>query len=165
LGLSCSYTWLFFSKKVYNKFGCCYFHGFEVRSVYILNVGITWISWGVAPGYINIAPLGLSCSYTWLFFSKKVQFVPLLSILESTTSFRSQRFKPCRLGKQAQGMSVVENNAKNNCLPLVGRFIVSDSSPLVGRFIVGDCSPLVGQFIVGDCSPLVGQFVVGDCSP
>jgi hypothetical protein len=25
----------------------------------ILNVAITWISWGVAPGYINIAPLGL----------------------------------------------------------------------------------------------------------
>jgi len=23
-------------------------------------VAITWISWGVAPGYINIAPLGLS---------------------------------------------------------------------------------------------------------
>jgi hypothetical protein len=25
----------------------------------ILNVAITWISWGVAPGYINLAPLGL----------------------------------------------------------------------------------------------------------
>jgi hypothetical protein len=25
----------------------------------ILNVGITWISWGATPGYINIAPLGL----------------------------------------------------------------------------------------------------------
>jgi hypothetical protein len=24
-----------------------------------VNVGITWISWGAAPGYINIAPLGL----------------------------------------------------------------------------------------------------------
>jgi hypothetical protein len=54
------------------KFTSCYFHGFEVRSVYILNVGITWISSGVAPGYINISPLGLFCSYTWLFFSKKV---------------------------------------------------------------------------------------------
>jgi hypothetical protein len=29
----------------------------------ILNVGITWISWGVAPGDINIAPLGLFDSY------------------------------------------------------------------------------------------------------
>jgi len=57
-----------------------------------------------------------------------------------------------RLGVAYQN-SVVENDAKNNC------------SPLVGQFIVGDCSSLVGQFIVGDCSPLVGQFVVGDCSP
>jgi hypothetical protein len=42
----------------------------------ILNVAIIWISWGVAPGYINLAPLGLSGK----FFSQKVQFVPFLSI-------------------------------------------------------------------------------------
>jgi hypothetical protein len=30
---------------------------------HILNAVITWISWGVAPGYINIAPLGLRDSY------------------------------------------------------------------------------------------------------
>gem|GEM_PF-2420115 len=43
-------------------------------------MGITWISWGVAPGYINIAPLGLEDSYLSYFFSQKVQFVPFLSI-------------------------------------------------------------------------------------
>jgi hypothetical protein len=38
---------------------------------------ITWISWGAAPGYINIAPLGLK---QVIFISQKVQFVPVLSI-------------------------------------------------------------------------------------
>jgi hypothetical protein len=38
---------------------------------------ITWISWGAAPGYINIAPLGL---FKVIFVSQKVQFVPFLSI-------------------------------------------------------------------------------------
>jgi hypothetical protein len=27
-----------------------------------LNMAITWISWGAAPGYINTAPLGLKGS-------------------------------------------------------------------------------------------------------
>ncbi len=34
--------------------------------------GYTWISWGVAPGYINLAPLGLFGSHLSYFcFSKK----------------------------------------------------------------------------------------------
>jgi hypothetical protein len=44
-------------------------------------VGITWISWGVAPGCINIAPLGLEGSYIWLFFLSKS---PICSLLEYT---------------------------------------------------------------------------------
>ncbi len=45
----------------------------------ILNVAITWISWGAAPGYINIAPLGLEGSYLSYFcFSKS----PVCSLLE-----------------------------------------------------------------------------------
>jgi hypothetical protein len=39
-------------------------------SIDILNVVIAWISWGVAPGYINIAPLGLFGSYFMKGFSK-----------------------------------------------------------------------------------------------
>jgi hypothetical protein len=30
--------------------------------------------------------------------------------------------------------SVVENDAKNNCSPLVGRFVIGERSALVGRF-------------------------------
>jgi hypothetical protein len=38
------------------------------------------ISWGAAPGYINIAPLGLESSYLSYFgFSKKI---PICSLLE-----------------------------------------------------------------------------------
>ncbi len=37
----------------------------------------------------------------------------------------------------AKADSVVENDAKNNC------------SPFVGRLVVGDCSPFVGQLVVG----------------
>ncbi len=45
----------------------------------ILNMGITWISWGAALGYINIAPLGLEDSYLSYFcFSKS----PVCSLLE-----------------------------------------------------------------------------------
>jgi hypothetical protein len=41
----------------------------------ILNVAITWISWGAAPGYINIAPLGLFGSYlSYERFLKKSKF-------------------------------------------------------------------------------------------
>jgi len=47
------------------------------------------------------------------------------------------------VGKRAQGMSVVENDAKNNSSPLMGRFVVGESSPLVGQFVVGKRSPLV----------------------
>ncbi|OQY54173.1 MAG: hypothetical protein DRR08_04735 [Candidatus Parabeggiatoa sp. nov. 2] len=44
---------------------------------YRLNVGITFISWGAAPGYINIAPLGLEGSYTGVFlFLKKSNLFP-----------------------------------------------------------------------------------------
>ncbi len=50
-------------------------------------------------------------------------------------------------------VSVVENDAKNNWSPLVGRFVVGERSRLVGRFIVGKRSRLVGRFIVGDWSP------------
>jgi hypothetical protein len=36
-------------------------------------MAITWISWGVAPGYINFAPLGLFRSYTEL-YCERVKF-------------------------------------------------------------------------------------------
>gem|GEM_PF-3373541 len=54
----------------------------------ILNVGITWISRGVAPGYINLAPLGLETSYLSYFgFSKN----PICSLLEyKLMLFRSE---------------------------------------------------------------------------
>jgi len=43
----------------------------------ILNVAITWISWGAAPGYINIAPLGLFGSYlSYEMFLKKSNLFP-----------------------------------------------------------------------------------------
>jgi hypothetical protein len=44
-----------------------------------LNAAITWISWGVAPGYINIAPLGLEGSYLSYFGLSKN---PICSLLE-----------------------------------------------------------------------------------
>jgi hypothetical protein len=37
--------------------------GYERFLKNILNVGITWIAWGDAPGFINVAPLGLEDSY------------------------------------------------------------------------------------------------------
>jgi hypothetical protein len=58
--------------------------------------------------------------------------------------------------------SVLENDAKNNCSPLVGRLVAGDCSPLVGRLVLCDCSPLVGRLVAGDCSPLVGRLVVGN---
>jgi hypothetical protein len=44
----------------------------------ILSMVITWISWGAAPGCINLAPLGL---FKVIFVYQKVQFVPFLSII------------------------------------------------------------------------------------
>jgi len=49
----------------------------------ILNVGITWISRGVAPGYINIAPLGLSGSYLSYFGFSKSPFQAKVSLRET----------------------------------------------------------------------------------
>jgi hypothetical protein len=45
----------------------------------ILNMGITWISWGAAPGYINIAPKGLEDNYLSYFCFPKT---PVCSLLE-----------------------------------------------------------------------------------
>jgi hypothetical protein len=50
---------------------------------YILNMGITWISWGAAPGYINIAPLGLEDNYLNYFCFPKS---PVCSLLEYITN-------------------------------------------------------------------------------
>jgi hypothetical protein len=47
----------------------------------VLNMAITWISWGAAPGYINTAPLGLKGScLNYKSFSKS----PIYSLLEYT---------------------------------------------------------------------------------
>jgi len=35
-------------------------------------------------------------------------------------------------------ISVLENDAKNNCSPLVGRLVVGDCSPLMGRLVILD---------------------------
>jgi hypothetical protein len=52
-------------------------------------VAITWISWGVAPGYINAAPLGLDGSYLSYFgFSKS----PIFSLFEYT--YQSDNMAP-----------------------------------------------------------------------
>jgi hypothetical protein len=50
----------------------------------ILNVGITWISWGAAPGYINITPKGLEGSY--LSFINKTELKNRFQRINSTQS-------------------------------------------------------------------------------
>jgi hypothetical protein len=62
-------------------------------------------------------------------------------------------------------VSVVENDAKNNCSPLVGLLVVGENSPLVGRFIIGESLPIVGLLVVGDSSPLIGWFIIGESLP
>jgi hypothetical protein len=49
-----------------------------IERLFILNMVITWISWGAHEGDINIAPLGL---FKVIFVSQKVQYVPFLSII------------------------------------------------------------------------------------
>jgi hypothetical protein len=60
----------------------------------------------------------------------------------SDTNFRSKRSE-INHGKEGTN-SVVENDAKNNCLPLVGRFVVGERSALVGRFYFSQKSDFSG---------------------
>jgi hypothetical protein len=55
-------------------------------------------------------------------------------------------------------VSVVENNAKNNCSPLAAaHFIGGERSCLVGRFVGGERSHLLGRFVGGERSRSMGR--------
>jgi hypothetical protein len=55
----------------------------HVFDTFILNMVITWISWGAAPGYIKIAPLGLFNAFQSDFYFSKS---PACSLLEYSTT-------------------------------------------------------------------------------